>query len=79
MWSTFNSSGYSEAQQLAKSGYSTVLSYANNTYFDLTYNSDFWEPGFYWATKYADTHAALNSALDSKTTITSLSTKKLKI
>ncbi|MDE4942561.1 hypothetical protein, partial [Francisella tularensis] len=75
MWSTFNSSGYREAQQLAKAGYSTVLSYANDTYFDLTSNPDFWEPGFYWVTKYADTHASLNSALDSKTTITSLSTK----
>ncbi|MBK2267478.1 family 20 glycosylhydrolase [Francisella philomiragia] len=76
VWSAFNSSGYNEAQQLAKAGYSTVLAYADDTYFDLSYNPDFWEPGFYWATKYADTHAALNSALDSKTAITSLSTKE---
>lgn len=78
VWSAFNSSGYSEAQQLAKAGYSTVLAYADDTYFDLTYSHDIWEPDFYWATKYADTHAALNSALDSKTTITSLSAKEAK-
>lgn len=78
VWSAFNSSGYSEAQQLAKAGYPTVLAYADDTYFDLAYNPDVWEPGFYWATKYADTHAALNSALDLKTTITSLSTKAAK-
>lgn len=55
--------GVSQAASLADNGYPVVLSFSDELYFDLTYNKDKTELGQYWATNYADTHAALTSSL----------------
>lgn len=57
--------GIKDAASLANSGYPIVLAFADDTYFDLTYTSDKWEPGFRWGGAYLDTHDALRSAFDS--------------
>jgi hexosaminidase len=56
--------GIVNAVNLINAGYPTVLAYANNAYFDLTYTPDVWEPGYRWATASSDTHAALHLAFD---------------
>ncbi len=56
--------GIKNAASLINAGYPTVLTFADDTYFDLTYTPDKWEPGFSWAGAFLDTHAALRSAYD---------------
>lgn len=56
------SPGIPQAASLATNGYPTVLAFSDQLYFDLTYTPDQQELGQYWATSYADTHAALTSA-----------------
>lgn len=51
-----------QAAELANNGYPVVLNFADTLYFDMTYTPAVSEPGFYWATKYGDTYAALTSA-----------------
>jgi hexosaminidase len=41
--------GEANAYNLANAGYDVVLSNATNLYFDLSYNKDPEEPGYYWA------------------------------
>ena len=36
------------AYKLANSGYKVVLSPVSNQYFDLAYNSSYYEPGYKW-------------------------------
>ena len=67
-----NTNGIPNAIKLAKNGYPTVLAFANDTYFDLTYTPNKWEPGYNWAGSYLDTHAALRSAADSLKVINKL-------
>ncbi len=64
--------GILQAVQLANESYPTVLAFADETYFDLTYTPNITEPGFTWATSYADTQAALSSAVSSESTINML-------
>lgn len=59
-----DSKGIKDAAMLANAGYRTVLAFADDTYFDLTYTPNKWEPGFKWGGTYLDTHAALHSAFD---------------
>ena len=47
------------AYTLANSGYKVVLSNATNLYFDLAYDKDPLEPGFYWAS-FVDTYKAFS-------------------
>ncbi|MCP3965724.1 MAG: family 20 glycosylhydrolase [Lentisphaerae bacterium] len=54
--------GIEQAQMLVRQKYPIVLAFADNTYFDLAYTPDKWEPGFPWAGKFLDTNAALKSA-----------------
>jgi hexosaminidase len=56
--------GIQDAVNLINAGYATVLAFADDTYFDLTYTSELYEPGFRWANSFADTHAALRIAYD---------------
>lgn len=51
-----------QAVELANNGYPVVIDFADTLYFDMTYTPAVNEPGFYWATKYGDTYAALTSA-----------------
>ena len=60
VWNKSDSGGITQAANLAKHGYPTVLAFADKTYFDLTYTPDKWEPGFNWATAFSDTFAALH-------------------
>jgi len=77
VWNT-SQNGISDAVKLANEGYPTVLSFANDTYFDLTYTPDIWEPGFSWAGKFLGTYAALSSASDGSKTLNELSASKKK-
>lgn len=54
--------GIPQAVSLAKNGYSPVLAFSDQTYFDITYTPDVEEPGFNWATTFSDTQSALSSA-----------------
>jgi hexosaminidase len=56
--------GIIDAAALVNAGYPTVLAFADDTYLDLSYSADKWEPGFRWAGSYLDTHATLRSAFD---------------
>jgi hexosaminidase len=58
--------GIDQAVNLAKNNYGLVLTFADQTYFDLTYTADIDEPGFTWATDYSDTYAALSSSLSAE-------------
>ena len=53
--------GYKLVTNLTKAGYSTVLVFADYTYFDIRYSPKFYEPGLYWSTSYADTNKVLQS------------------
>ncbi len=77
VWNT-SKNGISDAVKLANEGYPTVLSFANDTYFDLTYTPNIWEPGFSWAGKFLGTYAALSSAADSTKTLNEISLDKKK-
>lgn len=57
-----------KALTLINNRYPTVLSYADGLYFDMKYTQQLDEPGFYWATQYGDTYAALNSAIQASET-----------
>ena len=70
------SGGIAQAKNLVNKGYPTVLAFADNNYFDLTYTPDIWEPGLYWAGSFVDTHAALSSAANSARVEKGLSEKK---
>jgi hexosaminidase len=70
--------GIKQAEILANNDYPTVLAFADNTYFDLTYTPDIWEPGFYWAGKYLDTHAALKSSVNISKVLANLTEEKQK-
>jgi hexosaminidase len=62
-------SSTAQASNLANHDYPTVLAYADQTYFDLTYTPELHEPGFAWASSFSDTHAALSSAVSATKTI----------
>jgi hexosaminidase len=62
-----------QAVMLANEGYPVVMDYADSLYFDMTYTPAFKEPGFYWATKFGDTYAALDSADQATLTISNTS------
>ena len=47
--------GFNWAYLLANSGYKTVMCQATHLYFDMPYEPDPEERGFYWATRYTDT------------------------
>ncbi|MEX1268003.1 MAG: family 20 glycosylhydrolase [Balneolaceae bacterium] len=50
VWSNTWGSGTEDyAYVLANMGYQVVMSHASNFYFDMAYNKDYREPGFYWA------------------------------
>ncbi|HJO94992.1 MAG TPA: family 20 glycosylhydrolase [Victivallales bacterium] len=70
--------GIAQAQTLANNDYPTVLAFADNTYFDLTYSPDIWEPGYYWAGKYLDTNSALVSSANASKVLKGLSEDKQK-
>ena len=59
---TTDQQGIKAAATLINNNYPTVLAFADNTYFDLTYTPDIWQPGYYWAGAYLDTNAALQAA-----------------
>ncbi len=59
---TTDQQGIKAAATLINNNYHTVLAFADNTYFDLSYTPDKWEPGYYWAGAYLDTNAALQAA-----------------
>lgn len=61
--------GLAQAEALVEADYPIVFSVASDLYFDLTYSPDAWEPGFYWAGSFLDTHAALNAAADVDTVL----------
>ncbi len=63
-----NQAGIKNAAALANNGYPTVLAFADDTYFDLTYSPNQWEPGFSWAGSFLDTESALRSAYDANQT-----------
>lgn len=62
VWEAYKKSA-NNAITLANNDYPVVLSYADSLYFDMTYTPDFKEPGFFWATNFGDTYAALNSSI----------------
>jgi hexosaminidase len=72
VWNTAQSLGIAQAQALAQNNYPTVLAFADDLYFDLTYTPDAWEPGYYWAGSFLDTHAALNAAKDAGSVLSGL-------
>jgi hexosaminidase len=47
------------AYKLANSGYKVILSNVTNLYFDMAYNKNFQEPGYYWGS-YADESASFS-------------------
>ena len=53
--------GYDMATNLTKSGYNTVLAFADYTYFDIRYSPKWNEPGLYWSANYVDTNKVLQS------------------
>ena len=63
VWNT-TAHGIKQAQTLIQHGYPTVLTFADDSYFDLAYSPDKWSPGFTWATPFSDTASALKLALD---------------
>lgn len=67
VWGKSNSA-ITNAVTLSNNNYPVVLAYSDNVYFDMTYTAQLNEPGFYWATKYSDTYAALQSALNATRT-----------
>ncbi|MFZ9035371.1 MAG: family 20 glycosylhydrolase [Francisellaceae bacterium] len=69
VWNASTNGGMSQAINLAKNNYPTVLAYADKTYFDLAYSPDKWEPGFSWATRFSDTFSALQIAQATTETI----------
>ncbi len=71
VWNTA-ANGIPQAQELAKAGYPTVLTFADQTYFDLNYTSDIRERGWNWAAEFSDTQSALSSALSANKVIASL-------
>jgi len=53
VWSNIWGSGTEHyAYTLANMGYNVIMSHASNFYFDLAYNKDWEEPGFYWASMF---------------------------
>ncbi len=72
VWNTADN-GVAQAINLAQKNYPTVLTFANETYFDLTYTPDIREPGLTWATNFSDTHAALTAAISASAVIKDLS------
>lgn len=67
VWGKSNSA-IANAVTLSNNNYPVVLAYSDNLYFDMTYTAKLNEPGFYWATKYSDTYAALQSSLNATRT-----------
>lgn len=62
VWNTvWGWGGEANAYRLANAGYKVVLSNATNLYFDLSYDKDPQEPGFYWA-DFVDTYKAFSFA-----------------
>lgn len=70
IWNSYKDAN-KKAILLANNNYPVVLSYADNLYFDMTYTPELTEPGFYWATKFGDTYAALKSGLNASKTANS--------
>ena len=69
IWQTTYPKKSNYAVELANNNYPTVLAYASNLYFDNRYTAQKEEPGFYWASNYNDTNAALDATTAiSKTT-----------
>lgn len=69
IWQTTYPKKSNYAVELANNDYPTVLAYASNLYFDNRYTAQKEEPGFYWASHYNDTNAALDATTAiSKTT-----------
>jgi len=60
--------GISQAASLINKGYNTVLAYADQVYFDLTYTTAFEEFGQTWAGRMVDTHQVLSMVKAVKTT-----------
>jgi hexosaminidase len=69
-------SSIAQASNLANNDYPTVLAYADQTYFDLTYTPDLHEPGFAWASSFSDTQAALSSAISATSTVSATAAVK---
>ncbi len=63
-----SSDAQAKAITLANNNYPVVLSYSDLLYFDMTYNQTLTEPGFYWATQFGDTYAALASGIQATIT-----------
>jgi len=72
VWAPSNK-GIKQAQILAKAGYPTILAFADNLYFDLTYQPGIWQPGLYWAGSFVDTHAALYASVNANKVLDGLS------
>ena len=75
VWEPVSGSGITDAVRLAQDRYPVVLAFADHTYFDLSYTPDAEEPGFYWAGRFLDTHAALSTALSAQTVLQQLDTQ----
>ena len=56
---------YDRAYRLANEGYKTVLAHATHLYFDMPYEPDPEERGYYWATRYTDTKKTFGYMPDS--------------
>ena len=56
---------FDRAYRLANGGYKTVLSHATHLYFDMPYEPDPEERGYYWATRFIDTKKTFGYMPDS--------------
>lgn len=71
VWNT-TAGGIKDAQTLAQHHYPVVLVFADDSYFDISYTPEVWEPGFSWSTPFSDTESALKLALDSSKVLSGL-------
>ena len=59
-WMPTNNLGLEMASQLIKNKYPTVISFADYSYFDIAYTTQWDEPGLLWATTFSDTYKSLS-------------------
>lgn len=59
-------SGLTMTSNLSQAGYPTILDFADLSYFDIRYTSQWDEPGVYWAADQTDTFSALSAATSTK-------------
>lgn len=59
-WIPINNQGLEMASQLIQKQYPTVIAFADYSYFDIAYTTQWDEPGLLWATTFSDTYKALS-------------------